>query len=100
MKKINFFLLFMLTMVASTQSFAQRTVGEAFAQMQEERIKASYLLAFNREATSGEVTYYKTQGNLTVLQLLERHKDWIKRNPGLWDGILRVSFTDAFGRTV
>ncbi|MEJ7611910.1 MAG: hypothetical protein WKF88_12100, partial [Ferruginibacter sp.] len=90
MKKVQLFLL-MLTILPFTTVFAQD---------QEQRIQTSYILAFNKQATGGEVNYWKTQGNLSVAQLLERHKQYIAGNRDLWNGILRVSYTDAFGRGI
>ncbi|MEJ7611877.1 MAG: hypothetical protein WKF88_11935, partial [Ferruginibacter sp.] len=90
MKKVQLFLL-MLTVLPFTTVFAQD---------QEQRIQTSYILAFNKQATGGEVNYWKTQGNLSVAQLLERHKQYIAGNRDLWDGVLRVSYTDAFGRAI
>ncbi len=77
------------------------TSFSTFAQTeQEQRIQSSYILAFNRKASTGEVNYWTTQGSLTVSQLLARHKDYIKNNPGIYDGIMNVSYTDAFGRPI
>ena len=92
MKKIVSMTLLMLAMLAFIPSFAQTE--------QEQRIHSSYILAFNRKASPDELKYWKTQGSLNVSQLLDKHKDWIKRNPSLWDGILRISYTDAFGRVI
>lgn len=92
MKKFISFILVLLTVSAVVPSFAQTE--------QEQRIQSSYILAFNRKASTDEVNYWKTQGNLNMSQLLARHKDYIKNNAGIWEGILRVSYTDAFGRTI
>lgn len=82
-------------------SFLCTSFSTLFAQTeQEQRIQSSYILAFNRKASTGEVDYWKTQGNLSMSQLLARHKDFIKNNPNIYDGILNVSYTDAFGRVI
>ena len=90
MKKVRFVILML-----SLMSFSQ-----VFAQDQEQRIQASYVMAFNKTASGGEINYWKTQGNLSIAQLLARHKEYIINNKDLWDGILRVSYTDAFGRPI
>jgi hypothetical protein len=87
--------LWVALLYTSLSTFAQALLSE-----QEQRIQSSYIMAFNRNATKGEVDYWKTQGNLDMTKLLARHKDYIKRNPGLWEGILNVSYTDAFGRAI
>ncbi len=96
MKKISIAaIICILILCTSSSIFAQAQLSE-----QEQRIQSSYITAFNRNASAGEVNYWKTQGNLSIPQLLARHKDYIKNNPGLWDGILNVSYTDAFGRPI
>ena len=45
-----------------------------------ERIQASYLLAFGRLPSSGEITYWNGQGQKTVQQLVDNHKGYIKTN--------------------
>jgi len=92
MKKIVSVVLLMLAISVFHPSFAQTE--------QEQRIQSSYILAFNKKATPDELNFWKTQGNLSVAQLLAKHKEWIKKTPSLWDGILRTSYTDAFGRTI
>ncbi len=93
MKKISIAAIICMLLLSITFStFAQTE--------QEQRIQSSYILAFNRKASTDEVNYWKTQGNLNVSQLLSRHKDYIKNNPNIFDGILNVSYTDAFGRTI
>lgn len=67
---------------------------------QEQRIQSSYLLAFDKKASTAEVNYWKTQGNLSVSQLLTRHKEYIANNPDIFVGILNRSYTDAFGRPI
>jgi hypothetical protein len=82
-------------------AFLCTSFSALFAQSeQEQRIQSSYILAFNRKASTGEVNYWITQGNLNMSQLLARHKDYIKSNPNIWDGIMNVSYTDAFGRPI
>lgn len=94
MKKISIVAIICIMFLCSSFStlFAQTE--------QEQRIQSSYILAFNRKASTGEVNYWKTQGNLNMSQLLARHKDYIKNNPDIYGGIMNVSYTDAFGRPI
>ncbi len=93
MKKISITAMICLVFLSiSFSTFAQTE--------QEQKIQSSYILAFNRKASTDEVNYWKTQGNLSASQLLARHKDYIKNNPAIFDGILNVSYTDAFGRAI
>jgi hypothetical protein len=68
---------------------------------QTQRIQASYLLAFGRKATSdtrwgGELENLKKLGNLTLKQLMERHKATIAS--GNQVAVIERAYIDAFGR--
>ena len=73
--------------------------SKLFAQTeQEQRIRSSYMLVFGRDASAGEVTYWKGQGNLSVAQLFEKHRQYFKANPGVHRELIVKSYLAAFGR--
>ncbi len=65
---------------------------------QEQRIRGSYMLVFGRDATAGEVTYWKGQGNLSTTQLFERHRQYFTANKSVQREIIIKSYVAAFGR--
>ena len=65
---------------------------------QEQRIRSSYMLALGRDANSGEVTYWAGQGNLSVSQLIERHRQYFVANAGPHRDLIVRSYVAAFGR--
>jgi len=70
-----------------------------FAQTeQQQRIRTSYMLALGKDATSGEVTYWSGQGNLSIAQLIERHRQYYKANPSFQRELITRSYIAAFGR--
>lgn len=74
--------------------------GTAAAQTdQDQRIQASYILAFGKKASSGEVNYWKTQGDLTVGQMLTRHQQYLTQDAATHTAAIRRSYWDAFGRS-
>jgi hypothetical protein len=74
----------------SSKSFAQTE--------QEQRIRASYILAFGINASQGEVDYWKTRGNLSISQLLELHRQYFATSPNIQKQTIGRSYVDAFGR--
>jgi hypothetical protein len=89
MKKTNGWLFAALLMLISTFSFAQDE--------QEQRIRTSYLMAFGRDASSGEVTYWKGQGNRSVGDLYNNHKAYIKSDNTTRRQAIIKSYVDALG---
>lgn len=91
MKKVMKFSAFLLlTTVLGFTSEAQ--------DKQAERIQGSYLAAFGKNASDGEVNYWKTQGNLTADQLVARHQQYIAANPSVKKDVINASYMSAFGR--
>lgn len=88
MKKIFMFLM----LAAASFSFKN-----ANAQAQKERIQSAYILAFGRTPNSGEVTYWSGQGNLTINQIIERHKGYLKTDAGTNRAVIVKSYLDALG---
>lgn len=71
----------------------------AFAQSdQEQRIQASYMLAFGRPANSGELTYWKGQGNKSIADLLANHRKYLNQDPVEANRTISRTYVDAFGR--
>ncbi|WP_316787178.1 hypothetical protein [Pedobacter frigiditerrae] len=63
-----------------------------------ERVQASYLLAFGRLPSSGELTYWNGQGQKSVQWLVDNHKGYIKSNQGtIGKEIIVKSYVDALG---
>lgn len=85
MKKIKLLLLFL-----------SLAVGTVMAQSTE-RIQASYLVALGRVPNSGEIAYWRGQGNLSVQQLIDRHKKYIGEDRGTRESIIRKSYVDVLG---
>lgn len=63
-----------------------------------ERINASYLLAFGRLPNSGEMTYWNGQGQKSVQQLVDLHNNYIKQNQStIGREVIIKSYVDALG---
>lgn len=70
----------------------------ASAQTKDEIIHGSYIVAFGRAATSGELTYWRQNvGNSTVQQMVENHRNFIRTNQYEREQTIRRSYMDAFG---
>ena len=65
---------------------------------QEQRIHASYMLALGRDASAGDVDYYKKQGNLTLSQLILRHQQYLSQDVTTHNITIDRSYQDALGR--
>jgi hypothetical protein len=89
MKKTNGWLLATVMLLISTLTYAQTE--------QEQRIRTSYLLAFGRDASGGEVTYWKGQGNRSVGDLYNNHKAYIKSDNNTRRQAIIQSYVDALG---
>ena len=78
MKNISIIATLWIAMLyTSLSTFAQALLSE-----QEQRIQSSYIMAFNRNATKGEVDYWKTQGNPDMTKLLARPRITLKEIQG------------------
>ena len=64
----------------------------------EQRIQASYLIAFGRTATSSELNYWLGRGNFTISQLMDFHKPSFTYYPNLHKASITRSYLDALGR--
>ena len=70
-----------------------------FAQTeQEQRIHAAYMLAFGRDASAGDVAYWKGQGNLSLPQLILRHQQYLTQDVGTHNTTIDRAYQDALGR--
>lgn len=89
MKKLIFTAVCLITMTA----FANQVIAQ-----NNDRIQASYLLAFGRAANSGELSYWNGQGQKSVQQLVDNHKTYIKGNMGsVGRDVIIKSYIDALG---
>jgi hypothetical protein len=95
---LRFFSLF-AAVAAMATSLVGATVGQAVAAIHRERIQASYLLAFGRLATDDEVKYWSGQNAKSVSDLVLRHRDYLKGNPGPHEDVIRRSYQAALGKT-
>ncbi|CAN5314630.1 hypothetical protein BH09BAC2_BH09BAC2_06070 [soil metagenome] len=73
---------------------------QATAQLtdQQQRIKASYILSFGRDASSGEVTYWQGRGALSISQLITYHKQYIMQDATTHSTLISRAYMDAIGR--
>lgn len=70
----------------------------AGAQSKDEVIHGSYIVAFGRAATSGELQYWRQNvGNRTIQQMVENHRNFIRSNQYEREQTIRRSYMDAFG---
>jgi hypothetical protein len=94
MKQINLRVIAALTLailsLSTTNLLAQTD--------QEQRIKSAYILAFGRNASSGEVTYWKSQGNLPIAELVKRHQSYLKQDVNTQKTTIDRAYQDALGR--
>jgi hypothetical protein len=89
MKKISItFLLGILLCSISIKSLSQ----------QDQRIHASYIFAFGRDAISEELNYWLGRGNFSISQLMEFHKSAFTDYPSIHKGTIIRSYIDALGR--
>jgi len=73
--------------------------GSVYAQTeQEQRIQASYMLAFGRQPNSGELTYWKSQGNKSISELINNHKGYLKQDAATQRNTINKAYADAMGR--
>ncbi|MCE2861391.1 MAG: hypothetical protein LW690_02950 [Opitutaceae bacterium] len=78
--------------------FATVLVAQTPAQLQEERIQASYLIAFGRKARTDEVGYWSKQKVADVAALVRLHKNYLQADKGTREASIRRSYIDSFGR--
>ena len=88
-------LLLVLTAIAPLAR--AQTVGQAVAQIQRERIQASYLLAFGRKASDAEVGYWSKQNPKSVAQLVGLHNTYLVRDEATHRETIRRSYQDTLG---
>lgn len=89
MKKISItFLLGILLCSISIKSISQ----------QDQRIHASYIFAFGRDAISEELNYWLGRGNFSISQLMEFHKSAFTDYPSRHKETIIRSYIDAIGR--
>jgi hypothetical protein len=67
------------------------------AQSKEENINGSYFVAFGRFANQGELGYWKGQGNYTIAQLVEIHKNYLSKDGNERTATIKRAYMDAFG---
>ncbi len=92
MKKISIAALICVVVLCTSFS-------KLFAQTeQEQRIRSSYMLVFGKDATDGEINYWKGQGNLSVSQLFDKHRQYFTTNAGPHRDLIIRSYVAAFGR--
>ncbi|MDQ6755407.1 MAG: hypothetical protein M3004_00575 [Bacteroidota bacterium] len=65
---------------------------------QNERIKASYMLAFGRNPYPSELNYWLGRGNLSIEQLILLHRQGFIEIPSLHSETIINSYIDALGR--
>lgn len=70
----------------------------AKASEQTERIEASYLLAFGRAPSPAEVAYWSKQGQLSVTNLVARHRQYLQQDAATKRAAIIKSYEDALGR--
>lgn len=68
------------------------------AQLQEQRIQASYLVAFGRKARADEVAYWAKQPVADVAALVRLHKNYLRTDKATREASIRRSYIDSFGR--
>lgn len=69
----------------------------AFSQ-QDQRIHASYIIAFGRDAIPEELNYWLGRGNFSISQLMQFHKAAFTDYPNLHRASITRSYMDALGR--
>ena len=92
MKKIK------ITFIVCIVSFFSISQSLYAQSEQEQRIRASYILAFGKDASGGEVSYWKTQGNLSISQLITRHQQYFRQDANTRRTTIIRAYQDAMGR--
>lgn len=93
MKKITFSILTIFAILFLAPQFAT-------AQLKQERIKASYLVAIGRLPTDAELNWWGQQNDYTVAQLVEAHRNYMNNtNKGSKADPIKQSYFIAMGRT-
>jgi len=94
MKRIGKLMLAVIMIATSALSSKAQTED----QLKTERIGASYMIAMGRMANSGEITYWKSQGNLSVAQLVEKHRAYLSGDKASKRTMIIKAFKNAYGR--
>ena len=63
-----------------------------------ERIEASYIIAFGREPSSGEIAYWARQNPSSVAALVANHRNYLSRDAGTHRATIIRAYDDALGR--
>lgn len=71
---------------------------DVVAQIQRERIQASYFIAFGRKAEDPEVAYWAKQNPKSVSELVTRHNEYLQRDQGTHRDTIQRSYSHALGR--
>ena len=88
--KVSFGLLALFVLALSSFS--------AQAQTKDEIIHGSYIVAFGRAATSGELQHWRQYvGSSSIQQMVENHRNFIKTNQYEREQTIKRSYMDAFG---
>jgi hypothetical protein len=77
------------------------TMVSATAQSQDvktERITVAYMIAMGRKPSSGELNYWKGQGNLSVEQLVENHRQYLAGDKASKRAMIIKAFKNSYGR--
>jgi hypothetical protein len=63
-----------------------------------ERITVAYMIAMGRKPSSGELSYWKGQGDLTTAQLVEKHRQYLSGDKASKRTMIIKAFKNAYGR--
>lgn len=63
-----------------------------------ERITVAYMIAMGRKPNTGELNYWKGQGNLTVSQLVENHRQYLAGDKASKRTMIIKAFKNSYGR--
>lgn len=77
------------------------TMISATAQSQDvktERITVAYMIAMGRKPSSGELNYWKGQGDLTTAQLVEKHRQYLSGDNASKRTMIIKAFKNSYGR--
>lgn len=92
MKKLSLLIPWLLFGLLVTPAHAQ------FPAATVERVQASYLIAFGRPASAGEVAYWARQNPASVGALVNDHRYYLSRDAGTHRATIVRAYVDAMGR--
>lgn len=70
----------------------------AQSQVQPERVEASFILALGRAPTTSELATWSTTNEVTLTELLSRHREKLQGDPKIAQAASVKACVDAFGR--